>query len=87
MNPIKAKMYLPQDCSDLLDFEWTEPATVTAPKPKRSFADFQKSLQAAEILPAPIKFKSLAESFSELVAAVRSFRRPANPLTAALSGK
>lgn len=84
MNPIRGLVALPTDCYDLASFEWEE---LKPAQPKRSFADFTKSVQAVEILPAPIKFKSLAESFSELVAAVRSFRRPANPLTAALSGK
>jgi hypothetical protein len=44
------------------------------PKPKRSFKDFEKSV-ATVALPAPVQFKALAESFGELVAAVRCFKR------------
>lgn len=76
MNPLRGKMCLPLDCADWQAIEWTEPITRAAHKPKRSFADFQKSLQAAEVLPEPLEFKSLADTLNDLVAKVRSFRRP-----------
>jgi hypothetical protein len=76
------KLVLPTDCYDLTNFEWTEPVVVPAPKP--SFADFQRSVQAVEVLPEPIKFKSLGESLNDLVLRVRSFkRRPVNPFASA----
>jgi hypothetical protein len=75
MNPLKGKMCLPLDCSDI---EWEE-LKPAEPKPKRSFADFQKSVQTVEVLPEPIKFKSLAASFGELVLGVRGHKRLAEP--------
>ena len=43
MSPIKSKMCLPLDCSDLLDFEWEE---LKPAQPNRSFADFKKNVQS-----------------------------------------
>ena len=74
-------MCLPLDCSDLMDFEWSEPVAVAAPKPKKSFKDFEKSV-ATVALPAPIQFKSLAETFADLVSKVTGYRKP-NPLASA----
>jgi hypothetical protein len=89
VNPIRGLVCLPTDCSDLGGIEWSEvPATFAAtPKPKRSFKDFEHTVAAVE-LPAPVQFKSLADSLNDLLFAVRSFRkRPINSLAAALSGK
>jgi hypothetical protein len=81
MNPIKSKMHLPPDCYDLTSFEWSDaPANIAATPKRKSFKDFEKSV-ATVALPEPVQFKSLAESFGELVAAVRCFkRRPVNSL-------
>jgi hypothetical protein len=81
VNPLKGKMCLPLDCADWQSIEWSEVPAV--PRPKRSFADFQKSVEAVAVLPEPIKFKSLGESLNDLVKAVRGLRRPANPLASA----
>ncbi len=78
MNPIKGLVALPWDCRDI---EWSDaPATLAAAKPKRSFADFEKSVAAVE-LPA----KSLADTINDLVRAVKSYRRPVNPLAEVFS--
>lgn len=84
MNPIRGLVALPWDCRDI---EWFEVPVAVPSKPKRSFADFQKSLQAAEVLPEPIKFKSLADTINDLVSRVRGHKRPSHPLAVALSGK
>ncbi len=84
-NPIRGKLVLPADCYDLAGFEWTEPVAVPS-KPKRSFADFQKSVQTLEVLPEPVKFKSLAETLGELVSWVRGFKRSSiSPLAVVFS--
>jgi len=87
-NPIRGKLVLPVDCFDLTNFDWSdEPVTAAAPKPKRSFKDFEKSV-ATVVLPEPIQFKSLADTLNDLVSVVRGFKRPAlSPFAAALSGK
>jgi hypothetical protein len=73
MSPIRTLVALPVDCYDLAGFEWSEvPASLAA---------------TPVALPAQVQFKSLADSFGELVAAVRSHKRPTNPLTTALFSK
>jgi hypothetical protein len=85
LNPIRGKLVLPTDCYDLTSFEWSEvPPTLAATPKAKSFADFEKSV-AIVVLPAPVEFKSLAESFGDLVSAVRSFRRPTSPLASVFS--
>jgi hypothetical protein len=80
-NPIRGKLVLPADCFDLTSFEWAEPVTVTVPRPKKSFKDFERTVAAVE-LAVPVQFKSLGDSLNELVAAVMSsYRwRTVNPL-------
>jgi hypothetical protein len=76
-------MCLPLDCANWQAIEWSDaPVAVATPKPKRNFKDVEKSVVTVA-LPAPVQFKSLAESLNDLVAAVRRYQRPANPLTAA----
>ena len=65
LQAIRGKLVLPTDCYALTNFEWSEPVAVATAKPKRGFKDFAKSVQAAEVLPAPVQFKSFAESFGE----------------------
>jgi hypothetical protein len=87
------KLALPIDCADWSAFEWDEPVTAAptvAAKPKRSFKDFERSVKQVPILAAPVKYKSLAESVSELVCKVTKRHgglKPPSSLAIALSGK
>ena len=76
MNPVKGKMCLPLDCADWQAIEWSdEPVTVTVPRPKRSFKDFERTVAAVQ-LPDPVQFKSLAETLNDLVLRVRGRKHP-----------
>lgn len=67
MNPIRGLVALPTDCSDLGEIEWTDTPVAAA-------LTWPQSVQATEVLPEPIKFKSLIETLGDLITQVRGHK-------------
>jgi hypothetical protein len=66
-----------------MDFEWSEVPATLAATPKSD--SFKLPSGKFDFLPAPVQFKSLAETLNDLVKAVRGHKRSANPLASAFS--